>query len=486
MSKVLNIGGRRELFWDECLINTEKTTAELKLHKLQAKEVVINHNEPWEGDGCDFHCILKDDGFYRMYYLGLELLDPKVTLLLPHPMVICYAESKDGKNWVKPKLGICEFEGSKENNIILDHNAAKFDTFSVFKDTNPDCPKDELYKGFGFDHNDQYLWCFTSADGINFKKAWRMTNHGTFDTLNTAFWDKYTNQYVCYIRDYHDVPGEDRNNGIRDIRRMVSKDFKSWTIPVLLDFGGGVDYPLYTNVVQPYYRADHMLVGFPSRYVEKKQWTPNFDQLAGADRRKKRMRQDDPQPDIRRDWRRFGLAITDCVFMTSRNGEKWKRWDEAFMTPGLEREYNWVYGDCFPALGMIETENDQPYAPNELSMYIPENHWAMIPAKLRRYTIRIDGFVSYNATYKPCKVITKPFVFAGGKLSLNFATSAVGYVKIKLIGEGKELNSVEIFGDSLDRTVVFEDGGVISLAGKPVQMEIVMSDADIYSFSFNK
>lgn len=472
MSNAINIGGRRELFWDEYLVDTVKTTAELKLHKLQAKEVVIDHNEPWEGAGCNYHCILKDDGLYRMYYLGYDN-NPDITA--PRPIAVCYADSKDGKNWVKPKLGICEFEGSKENNIILDYNTAKFDNFSVFKDTNPDCPKDEIYKGVGIDENDRYLWCFTSAEGINFKKAWRMTNNGRFDTLNIAFWDKYTNQYTCYIRDFHDVPGKDLNAGIRDIRRMVSKEFKSWTIPVLIDFDGGEDYPLYTNVIQPYYRADHMLVGFPSRYVEKKEWNPNFDQSPSADRRKKRMK---GHP-------RYGLAITDCIFMSSRDGKKWKRWDEAFMTPGLEHEYNWVYGDCYPALGMIETENDLPHAPNELSMYTYDYHWSTVPARLRRYTIRIDGFVSYNATYKPCKVVTKPLIFGGGKLSINFAASAVGYVKIKLIGEGKSLNSIEIFGDSLDRTVIFEDGDIASLAGKPVKMEITMSDADIYSFRFN-
>ena len=462
------------MFWDEYLINTAETTATLKLHTLQAREVVIDHNEPWEGDGCDFHCILKEDGFYRLYYLGWEMRDPGATR--HGPIVVCYAESADGKNWVKPKLGICEFEGSKENNIILDHNTNKFDNFSVFKDTNPDCPKEELYKGVGLDGNDLFnLWCFTSADGINFKKAWRMTNQGKFDTLNIAFWDKYTNQYICYIRDFHNVPGKDLNAGIRDIRWMVSKDFKDWTVPVLLDFGDADDYPLYTNVVQPYYRADHIYVGFPSRYVEKKEWTANFEQLAGADRRKERMKADP----------RFGLAVTDCVFMSSRDGKTWKRWDEAFLTPGPEREYNWVYGDCYPALGMIETTSDLPHAPNELSMYTFDNHWARIPSKLRRYTIRIDGFVSYNAPYKPCKIITKPFVFEGNNLSINFATSAVGYVKFKLIGDGKTFDSVEIFGDSLDRNVVFENGNISSLSGKPVKMEIIMRDADLYSFKFN-
>ena len=333
MSDIINIGSRRELFWDEHLINTAETTAKLKLHHLEAREVVIDHDAPWEGDGCDFHNIIKDDNLYRMYYLGCEILSQKRPD--KHPIVVCYAESKDGKSWIKPKLGICDFEGSKANNIILDDKINMFDNFSVFKDVNPDCPKEELYKGVGLDIKDKYLWCFTSVDGIHFKKAWRMTNQGRFDTLNIAFWDKYTNQYICYIRNFHNVPGDDLNAGIRDVRWMVSKDFKSWSVPVLLDFGNADDYPLYTNVVQPYYRADHVYVGFPSRYVEKKEWSPNFNQLAGADRRKERMK---ATP-------RYGLTVTDCVFMSSRDGKKWKRWDEAFLTPGPEREYNWVYGD---------------------------------------------------------------------------------------------------------------------------------------------
>lgn len=475
MENIVNTKNRRELLWDDYLINTEKTTAQLKLHKLQPKEVVIDHNEPWEGDGCNYHCIVQDDDLYRMYYLGWEMLDPGVTLHIPRPIVVCYAESVDGINWTKPHLGLCDFAGSKENNIILDHHTARFDNFYVFKDANPDCPADEKYKGIGIGGNDHYLWCFTSADGIHFNKAWPMTNKGKFDTLNVAFWDEHTEQYICYIRDFHDVPGNDLNAGIRDIRWIMSKDFKNWTDPKLLDFGDSEDVPLYTNVIQPYYRANHMFVGFPSRYVEKKEWTPNFEQFAGADRRKKRM---EVHP-------RYGLAITDCVFMNSRDGKTWNRWDEAFITPGLEHQYNWVYGDCFPAVGMIETASDLPYAPNELSMYMKENHWSQMPAKLRRYTIRIDGFVSYRATYQPCMIVTKPFLFEGSQLSINFATSARGYVRINIKSSDQTLHSVELFGDTHDKKVVFVDGDVADLSGKIVEMEITMSDADLYSFQFN-
>ncbi len=471
----IDIGSRRELFWDDCLINPDKTTATLTLHHLQPREIVINSDEPWEGDGGGYYNLLNDDGLYRMYYLAGKQLNPEGTKESSQPFVVCYAESRDGKIWVKPHLGICAFNGMRENNIILDSATARFDNFSVFKDANPACPTEERFKGVGVDCNDHYLWCFTSADGIHFAKAWQMTNKGKFDTLNIAFWDRHAGQYRCYIRDFHSIPGGDLNAGIRDVRWMVSKDFKEWSDPVLLDFGGAEDYPLYTNAAQPYYRADHMFVGFPTRYVEREEWTDTFAQIPGAERRKARMH---GHP-------RFGLAVTDCVFMSSRDGAKWKRWDEAFMRPGPEDGYNWVYGDCYPATGMIETASDQPGLPNELSMYVPSGHWSMKYHTVRRYTLRVDGFVSYNAPYKPATIVTKPFVFTGKSLSLNLATSAKGYVRIKLIGESQALDSIELFGDTLDRKVAFTNGEVAALSGKLVTMEITMSDADIYSFKFN-
>lgn len=473
MEHLIEIGARREPFWDEYLIDAARTTAQLTLHRPQPREVVIEHDRPWEGDGCDFHCIVRDDDRYRLYYLGWETREPAATR--HGPIVVCYAESTDGKTWTKPDLGICAFDGSTANNIILDGETAIFDNFSVFKDPNPACPAGERYKGVGLDGRDHWLWCFTSADGIHFRKAWQLTNRGAFDTLNTACWDRHAGRYLCYLRDFHDVPGDDWNAGIRDVRWMTSTDFKTWSEPVLLDFGDADDYPLYTNVVQPYYRADHLFVGFPSRYVEKKAWTANFAALAGAERRRERMQ---VQP-------RYGLTVTDCVFMSSRNGVSWKRWDEAFMTPGPEHELNWVYGDCYPALGMIETANDRPGLPNELSLYAFDNHWSGLPALLRRHVIRVDGFVSYRAPYRPATVVTKPFVFAGSVLSLNFSTSAAGWLVVELTDGQATLTSCEIFGDSLDRRIPFENGSVAALAGKPVRMKITLRDADVYSFKFD-
>lgn len=473
-NEVINIKNNREFFWDETMIDVSKTTAKPKIHQFVRRESVITHNEPWEGDGCDFHNLISDNGLYRMYYLGWTMISSDKTKHTTSGIKVCYAESKDGISWVKPKLGLREFNGSKENNIILDSNDNSFDNFLVFIDKNPVCPAQEKYKGISSGKGG--LWCFISSDGINFKRGWLLTNKGQFDSVNVILWDAKSKKYKGYIRGFHDMLIQNSPwTGIRDIRYIESEDCKNWSEPKLLNFGDADDYPLYTNCVSQYYRNRHVFVGFPSRYVERKEWTDTFDKLAG---RQKRFERYKISP-------RYGLATTDCLFMTSRDGYIWKRYDEAIHRPGPEEPNNWVYGDCFPAVGMIETPGSFPGTDNEISMYMNANHWAGIPAELYRYTMRIDGFVSYNATYKPQILTTKPFIFEGEELFINFSTSAIGYIYIKIKDEeGNEINSYELFGDKIDRKVGFKDGKPAQFKNKPVVMEIKMSDADIYSFIF--
>ena len=141
---IINIKNRREFFWDETMIDVSKTTATPKIHEFVRRECVLIHDEPWEGDGCNYHNLIVDNGLYRLYYLGWRTGLPANDLYLYTK--VCYAESKDGINWVKPKLGLREFNGSKENNIIFDRTDNAFDNFFVFIDENPACPPEEKYK----------------------------------------------------------------------------------------------------------------------------------------------------------------------------------------------------------------------------------------------------------------------------------------------------------------------------------------------------
>lgn len=68
-------------------------------------------------------------------------------------------------------------------------------------------------------------------------------------------------------------------------------------------------------------------------------------------------------------------------------------------------------------------------------------------------------------------------------MELNFATSARGYVYIKIHSLGETISSCELFGNSLDRVVPF-DGDLSRFSGETVTMEITMRDADLFSFRF--
>lgn len=190
-----------------------------------------------------------------------------------------------------------------------------------------------------------------------------------------------------------------------------------------MKYPGAPDEQLYTNQVQPYHRAPHLFIGFPTRYIERS----GVVSLQALPHREHRAKRSKLSP-------RYGTAITDCLFMTSRDGQTFQRWDEPFLKPGIERKHNWIYGDGYSSLGLLETPAEDPDAPAELSIYFTEDNWHRA-TRLRRYTLRQDGFVALHARRAPGELITKPFTFQGKKLELNFATSAAGHLRVELQDE---------------------------------------------------
>ena len=89
-------------------------------------------------------------------------------------------------------------------------------------------------------------------------------------------------------------------------------------------------------------------------------------------------------------------------------------------------------------------------------------------------------------------MLTKPLLFDGGQLELNFATSAAGSIRVEIQDiNGKAIigfslaECPEIFGDTIARSVDWKDGSNLSaLAGKPVRLLFELKDADLYSFRF--
>ena len=452
---VKHIGTQRQLFLDAFWISAANGVSR-KLHSPQKRETVLERNKPWEPGYVSYMGTMKDGDKFRGYYrcgkLGARGAETELT---------AYQESADGIHWEKPNLGIMEFEGSRDNNIVWMGPGANM---APFRDNNPDAPENERYKALVRTNN---LLALVSADGLN----WRLmqedpiSTDGPFDSFNVAFWDPWREEYVAYTRGKAGNEGSfigqnGGKGGVRWIRRTTSEDFRNWTPLQDIDAGDTPFEHLYTNSCVAYERAPGTYLMFPSRFVPERKPTP--------------------------DWP-GGSGVSDIVFMSSRDGINFDRsFMEALIRPGPDRN-NWHERGLYVDPGLVAT------SPTELSMYGSE-HWRLPTIRIVRYSLRMDGFVSLNADYSGGEVATNQFVFAGQQLELNYSTSAVGSVRVEIQDDkGKAMpgfsldDCPEMFADLIDGKVTWKDGGDVSrLSGKPVRLRFALKDADLYAFKFNE
>ncbi len=487
----IRIGTRREVCWDEYLMDRAEGIR-VEMHRPEYRGLALTCDKPWEGNVCGYATVINDDGLVRFYYRASDLtvdesLVPDRRAMRSVPGRFCSAVSTDGgRTFRRIPAGVSAPGLMPGNNCLF---SQEMDNFSVFRDDNPDCPPEERYKGLSgiCSPADQHLDLYVSADGLHFTRKGVLADDGAYDSLNVAFWDPARAQYFLYYRGLHH-PGERNDDGkwhegdvsgevVRDVRVRTSKDFVHWSEPRLISFDPErPDLQLYTSMMRPYPRAPHVFLGMPTRYTERLGDRQNFPHLPAYRTRQALTALEG----------RSGFAMTDCVLMTTRDGFTFRRSEEAFLTPGPECGDNWYYGNCYPACGILETKSDRPGFPNELSLYVGEGY-RCTPIRFQRYAVRLDGFFSWRGDGSGGRVLTKPVVFDGASLEVNFATSALGSLHIRLCGEdGSPLegyDSGDLFGDSVARPVDF-DRPLASLAGTPVRMEISLRDADLYSFRF--
>lgn len=482
----VDIGSRLELLVDDELIKHKKGAVQLRLNHPVPREVVMVRDRPWEGNESLYTTIFKDGPIYRMYYRGRQVdytseraRQHPEGIDRPHPDTFCYAESPDGVRWKRPELGLFEFDGSKQNNIVWDGKPLRSaGSFSVFKDTNPDCPPGARYKAVTSGATpDGGVWTLQSPDGIHWTllsdKA--VISGNVYASQTVAFWDSNAGYYRAYVRDFRNVP-----HG-RDIRTAVSSNFVDWTEPAYLKFLTSRAGELYTSQVLPYHRAPHYTLGFPTRYINRG-WTDSARRLPQLQWRRTRGTAS----------MREGTALTDTMFMSSRDGWRFRIRAESFIRPGPQRDGNWFYGDHLQNWGLVETSSNMAGAADELSIYLSESTLQGKSCALRRYTMRIDGFVSAHAPFTGGELITKPIRFNGNRLLLNLATSVVGSVRVEIQDPQAEPipgftlgDSEAIYGDEIARPATWRGNPDVSaLAGKAVRLRFELKDADLYAYQF--
>lgn len=452
----VDIGSRRELFVDRLLID-RMDGVDLRLHH-PVKAPRPKSPLPEKHYFTILHDKDDDGPLFRAYWRETDP-DYRGPTHTGHPgEMVCYAESRDGHEWTFPELGLHDIRSSRGNNVILTKQPLVLTNFTPFIDTRPGVKPAERYKALGGypgpgDKRGKSeagwgLFEFVSEDGIRWTKKnevipyqpeWRHA----FDSQNVSFWSAAEQQYVCYLRTW--TPGE----RLRSVSRTTSPDYQTWTKPVAMNPNLPGEH-LYTNQTHPYFRAPHIYIATPTRFVPDRGDAPGYDKK--------------------------DVNATDILFMSTRAGsEKYDRvFTEALIRPGLNQE-RWRNRSNYVALNVV------PTGPNEMSIYHRSGD---------RYVLRTGGFVSVNAGSDAGELITRPLIFSGKELHLNLSTSAVGSIQVEIQTESGTpipgftlADCPAVYGDGIDLAVKWNnDRDLSTLAGQAVKLRFVMKECDLYSF----
>jgi hypothetical protein len=468
-SDPIMVGDRRELFVDRYLIDSI-SELRLQLHSPRDEGIAFRFDQTWEGAFCGYCTVLRDGEQLRLYYRG------KPTAVKDgSDEVACVAESADGLSWTRPNLGLVDYQGSRDNNIVLSASQLAHN-FAPMLDSNPSASKGQRYKALGGTQVSGLI-AFVSADGFDWKKlqdAPVLTKdqivgkidgvQGVFDSQNLAFWSPVEKKYIAYFRVVRDK--------IRRIARAESDDFVSWNNLQLMEYRSGDATnisleQLYTNQTSPYFRAPHLYLSTAARFMPKRSVLSKEEaEKLGVNLK-------------------YFLDTSDAIFQTTRGGAIYDRtFMGAFVRPGIGPQ-NWVSRTNYPACGIVQT------GPTEMSVYLNQDY-AQPTAHLHRYSLRLDGFASLHAEYAPGEMVTKPLVFSGDRLLLNYSTSAAGGIRIEIQDRngqpipGYRLDDAhEMIGNEIERAMRWKAGSNVSqLAGRAVRLRLVMKDADLYAMQF--
>jgi hypothetical protein len=151
---LIDIGSTKQLFVDDYLIESFINTKPTMNPAVKVEHnPIIRPDRPWEGTEVRINYAIYDlkDQIFKMWYSTMSFRayrkDGKIVYDEGGPNIgretfICLATSKDGLHWEKPSLGLVEFKGSKNNNIIP---KASFKEF-FFQDLHERDPA-KRYKG---------------------------------------------------------------------------------------------------------------------------------------------------------------------------------------------------------------------------------------------------------------------------------------------------------------------------------------------------
>lgn len=459
---------KKYLIFDGRLINAYKVSnAKLTLEKLKKDNVVFfkedffsDNPKNWEVryDNSYPNVIYdKLDKKYKVYYTlfikdevseATSLEDRIGKQYRPEEgrvTAVCYAESKDGINWIKPNLGLVEFKGSKNNNILI--KAAHGTGIFLDEEEKDENKRYKLVTKIEYSFRNHFMAVAFSKDGINFSELieWPKYNPAA-DTHNFPFRDKKTGKFVLITRTWAD--------GIRIVAKCESNDFINWSEPVEIARGEGFFNQIYS---MPVFQYEDYYLGLASMYHEGDITLPEYD-------------------------------LVDCTLMYSTKLSGWERIckDENFIVRG-EGEYPSGAFDCGCIYASSPVEiNDKLYF-----YYMGGNgqHTNFRETSFSRGYINKDQFAYYEQRNKETDAIlvTRSVYLNGSNLRMHVDVTESSHIEVEITNQRGDAfdgftydNSEVTIKDNI-AFIKFKHNDLGELIDNNIAINIKFKNAKLYS-----
>ena len=489
--------GRKELFLDGHVV-ARLVNVRRQMHAPKKYGPVIRTDRPWEGGAIQ----VRTGPFWNpgekqwmLWYLG------------------GYATSRDGIEWEKPMLGLRDYKGSKQNNLMLPLTRYEFKdpltgreilrqhgdgitiNHVIYDAAEPNPAR--RYKGAG--HKGP-LCCVPGGRGAGFYPAISPDGR-TWQLLETAFVPTADESHFNLDEERGFYFATVKHNGPygRSVYLSVSKDFDHWTDPrdCLIFHADKRDQELGAERVQLHLRDPNLrkpAINRPGQYVTDIYNLPVF-RYEGLYIGLPTVFNHSGNSRVNSD----GFSMVELA--VSRNLMEWERIgnrDKFIPLSELDDERNYDTAQLLAANRPIVKDGEiwfyytglkWRHHPGEVKsedFVAPPDRGAICLAKLR-----LDGFVSLDAGSTPGTFVTKPVILSGQSLRVNVNAAGGGEIRAEILDgrtdrvlKGYSIaESVPVEGDHLDAELKWKSGAKLAaLEGRTVQLRFSMRKASLYAF----
>ena len=447
----VEIGATPQLLLDNYIVDNTWTMRYKTQHIDRVFHVPQKHaGNPLVQFQGGYACMARDEktGTFHMWYqTHVAGKDEERTLY-----AIAYATSEDGLAWTLPKLGLHEWQGSKENNIVIAGRRGRASGPCLLEAPEVDRRGHKYLLSY---HDVDGIHVVGSRDGIHFDpQDGRSIVHLHSDTQNSIVYDPHQQQYVMYCRAkaiYRAFGTEMIDTGeSRRVARITSKEL--WT-----DWSRDASQILLPDELDTRQRY-HAFYGMPTQvyagvffgFLWPFRWNDRIHtELAwsrdGADFERHPLRP-----------RLVDYGPADA-------------WDDEMVFAG-----NWVeVGDEW---WIYYAGWDGPHN-------VKERNGALGLATLRK-----EGFVSLRGPKDGGVVCTRVVRWPGGSLLMN-AAATDGRITVRVSGPDRKViagfdhGDCKVFsGDATAAEVTWSGKSIHDLKDQPIRLEFFVQNGDLYSF----